>query len=425
MSKNFNVLWTELGLNIERHNELKAHMAQLHKVTHLSQKNRPARMKYFDEAFHGCHGERVAEIKEYRDKGGKSLGTFCIYVPDEIAYAADVLTFSLCGGSGWSVDYANTMFPRDICPLIRSTFGMALSDTCPYKTLEDGIVGETTCDAKKKTWDLIGATVMEVPQKKNREDQALWLNGVYTFKEYCENLSGVTVTPEKLKEGIQLYNKKRLVMQRINEFRKLKNPPITGCDALLIAQISLNHDIHRFIDACEVLIAELQDRVDKGISAYQNSGPRIMIAGTPSPLGNAKVHHVIESSGMQIVVDESCTGTRYFKDLVDENPDDLDGMMRAIAGRYMKIDCPCFSPNTERIESIVDYVKEYRIQGVVQNILSFCHGFNVEAQVVENALNKIEIPSLKIVTDYSFEDVEQIKVRVESFAEILTAEAVV
>lgn len=262
---------------------------------------------------------------------------------------------------------------------------------------------------------------MEVPQKKDELDKDIWVKEVYAFKELCEQLSGVSITPKKLKESIKLVNKKRSLMQQISEFRKQDNPPISGLDSLLIAQVALNQDIHAFIDGCEALIAELQERVDAGISAYETSGPRFMMAGTPSPMGNAKVHYVVESSGMQIVVDESCTGLRYFRDLVDETPDDLDGMMKAIADRYFKIDCPCFSPNKERIENVLNTIKEYRVQGVVQNILQYCHGFNIEAKAIENVCSDANIPSIKIETDYSDEDIEQLRVRIESFAEIMTS----
>ena len=124
---------------------------------------------------------------------------------------------------------------------------------------------------------------------------------------------------------------------------------------------------------------------------------------------------------MQIVVDESCTGLRYFRDLVDETADDLDGMILAIADRYFKIDCPCFSPNKERLENVVNTVKEYNVKGVVQNILSYCHGFNIEAKAIENALTEINIPSIKIVTDYADEDIEQLRVRAESFADVIAS----
>ncbi len=412
-------LLQKVGVNLELHDQLITYNNKLFEATIRSAPHRPTAMEYFDCAFHASHASRVGEILDYRTKGGKSIGTFCIYVPDEIALAAEVLPIPLCGGSHWPVDYADKMFPRDICPLIRSTFGMAFSGTCPYKKLKDTTVGETTCDAKKKAWDLLGFEVMEVPQKKADIDRDLWLSEVIRFRGFVEKLSGITVTAERLKETIKLVNKRRRVLQTVNNFRRLPDPPISGLDALLVSQVALSQDIQTFISGCERLIDELQKRVEQGKSAYEHAGPRVMIAGTPSPMGNAKVHFALESSGLRVVADESCTGMRYYRDLVDESPDDIDGMVKAIADRYFSIDCSCFSPNKERIENIVRTINEYRIDGVVHNILSFCHTYNVEAGIIDKALARIEIPSLKIVTDYSFEDIEQLRVRIESFSELL------
>ncbi len=421
MKTDIRQIWTELDVNLDLHDQLLASMARNHEKTHLGQKHRPEAMEFFDCALHASHDERVAEIYAFRKKGGKSIGTFCIYVPDEIALAADVLPIPLCGGSGWSVNYADKMFPRDICPIIRSTFGMAFSGTCPYKKLKDFAVGETTCDAKKKTWDLLGFKVMEVPQKKGPLDRDLWLKEVYAFKENMEKLSGVAITPEALSANIRLVNRKRKALQRINEFRKLDMPPISGLDALLVSQIALSQDTAKFVEAAEALADELKERTEAGLSAYgeKDGRPRVMMAGTPSPLGHAKVHYAVESSGMKIVADESCTGSRYYQALVDESPTTLDGMMRAIADRYFSIDCSCFSPNEERLQNVVKMAKDYRVQGVVQNILQYCHGYNVEAKAVEKALMGENIPSLKIVSDYSDEDLEQLRVRTETFAELL------
>ncbi len=414
----------KVGVNLELHARMIAYNNDLHERTHRSAKNRPAAMSLFDAAFHASHAERVAEIFEYRQKGGKSIGTFCIYVPDEIALAADVLPIPLCGGSHWPVDYADKMFPREICPLIRSTFGMVFSNTCPYKQLKDGVVGETTCDAKKKAWDLLGFEVMEVPQKKTDMDRALWIAEVRRFRQYVEKVSGVAVTASRLKETIALVNERRRMLQRINAFRASAAPPISGLDALLVSQVALNQDIHAFIEACKILIDELEHRVAMGVSAYDERVPRILLAGTPSPMGNAKVHYALESSGLQVVADESCTGMRYYRDLVDESHDDLDGMIEAIADRYFSIDCSCFSPNTERVENILRTVKDFRIDGVVHNILSFCHTYNVESKTIDKALASVKVPSLKIVTDYSFEDLEQLRVRIESFRELLQSNVI-
>jgi benzoyl-CoA reductase/2-hydroxyglutaryl-CoA dehydratase subunit BcrC/BadD/HgdB len=412
-------LLRKVGVNLELHDQLITYNNKLFETTIRSGRHRPVAMKYFDGAFHASHASRVGEILDYRTKGGKSIGTFCIYVPDEIALAADVLPIPLCGGSHWPVDYADKMFPRDICPLIRSTFGMAFSGTCPYKKLKDAVVGETTCDAKKKAWDLFGYEVMEVPQKKADIDKELWLSEVIRFRGFVEKLSGVVVTSDRLKETIKLVNRRRKVLQKVNDFRRLPNPPISGLDALLVSQVALSQDIQAFIDGCEHLMDELQRRVEQGICAYEQAGPRIMIAGTPSPMGNAKVHFALESSGLRVVADESCTGMRYYRDLVDESADDIDGMMKAIADRYFSIDCSCFSPNKERIENVIRTINDYDVDGVVHNILSFCHTYNVEAGIVDKALATINIPSLKIVTDYSFEDIEQLRVRIESFSDLL------
>jgi len=380
-------------------------------------------MQFFDQAFHASHGDRVAAIADYRRKGGKSIGTFCIFVPDEIALAADVLPIPLCGGSHWPVDYADKMFPREICPLVRSTFGMAFSNTCPYKKLKDAAVGETTCDAKKKAWDLLGFNVMEVPQKKNEQDRDLWRAEVRAFRDLVERLSGTRVTLDALRREVRRQNRKRALLQEINTLRATAEPPISGLDALLVSQTALAMDVDAFNGAAEELLAELRERLQHGVSAYDSPGPRVLMAGTPSPLGNAKVHYAVESSGMRIVADESCTGVRFFRDLIDEAPATLDGLLDAVADRYFGIDCSCFSPNRERLDHLVELVETYHIDGVVQNILSFCHGYNVEAKAVEMTLQKRGIPALKVVTDYSFEDLEQLRVRLEPFREILQQRA--
>lgn len=415
----FDKMLKDLGVDMVLHSDLEENQNRLHAKYFQLRNNRPVTMNRFDDSRHASHAGRVDEIHEHRKAGVKSIGTFCIYVPDEIALAAEVLPIPLCGGSGWSVSYADKVLPRDICPIVRSTFGMAVSNTCPYKKLKDFAVGETTCDAKKKAWDLFGFKVLEVPQKKNEEDINLWRREVHAFREMMEKLSGQAITGRKLLFSILLMNRKRDIMRQINEFRKLDEPPINGLDALLISQVALNQDTESFISDCIDLKDELSERVKNGVSAYDKSGRRVLIAGAPSPMGYAKVHHIAESAGMRIVADESCTGMRYFRDDVEEITDDLDAMIDAVAARYFKIDCSCFSPNTERFENISKIIKDYRIDGVIQHVLQYCHGYNVEARKLEKMLKEMNIPSITIETDYSEEDSGQIRTRLEAFAEMM------
>lgn len=419
MASEFNPLLEELGVNVELHESLLAQSNRLHEKMFLWQKNRPETMAWFDDALHAAHGARVREIHDYRKGGGKSIGTFCIYVPDEIALAADVLPIPLCGGSSFPLHYADKMFPTDICPLVRSTFGMSFSGTCPYKTLKDWALGETTCDAKKKAWDLVGFKALEVPQRKAREDRDLWRSETRRFMGMVEDLSGVKVAEDRLRETVRLVNDKRRALQRINDTRKADAPPISGLDALLVSQIALNQDTAAFNKAANALADELEDRLEKGVSAYDRPGPRVLMAGTPSPMGNAKVHYVAECAGLRVVADESCTGQRYFSELVDETAQGFDGLVDAVADRYFAIDCACFSPNKERMENVAAIASDYRIEGVVHNVLQYCHGFNVEAKAVENTLARKGIPSLKFVTDYAEEDMGQLNTRAQAFFEML------
>ncbi|MEO0069057.1 MAG: double-cubane-cluster-containing anaerobic reductase [candidate division WOR-3 bacterium] len=419
----YNGLLKELGLDIDLHNEMLKATERLFQQSVGAQKNRPKEMSYFDQVLHQAHGKRVAELVEEKKEGKKIVGTFCIYVPEELALAANTVPIALCGGIQASIPYAEKMFPRDICPLVKSTLGLAFSKTCPYAPIKSLAVGETTCDAKKKTWEILAGKVnfhvMEVPQKKEKLDFDLWRAAVEEFRQKLEGLSGVKVTPDRLAEAIRIMNNKRRALQSLAELRKVDPPPISGLDALVVMQAALNDEPVRFTEAVERLNKELKERSKNGVSALAADAKRIMFAGCPTVMGNWKVHSLVEQSGAVIVWDESCTGSRYFEHLVDETAKDLDGQITAIAERYLKISCACFTPNQERIDAIVQRAKEFKVKGVVQYVLQTCHGYNIEAMRVEAALKQVGIPSLKIVTDYSEEDTGQLRTRIEAFVEQL------
>jgi benzoyl-CoA reductase/2-hydroxyglutaryl-CoA dehydratase subunit BcrC/BadD/HgdB len=415
------LLWKELGLDIELHRRILDSIRRNYAEQVEAQACRPARMAYFDRVIHGVHGDRVREIRERRAAGDKFVGTFCIYVPEEVLVALGAVHLALCGGTSVSIPYSEGMFPRNMCPLVKSTLGLALSGTCPYGPLEDLAVGETTCDAKKKTWDVLGREggfhVLEVPQKKNQADRKLWLQEVREFAARVEELTGRKLEREPLRKAVRLMNAKRRALARLHDYRRLDPPVISGTDTLVIMQAALIDDPARFTAELGKLNEELEDRRRRRVSPFPSGSKRIMISGCPSVLGNWKVHHVVESAGAAIVVDETCTGTRYFSDEVEETGATLDDVLAAIADRYLKVGCSCFSPNTERIETVVRLAKEFQADGVIQYILHACHTYNIEAINVAAALKEAGLPSLKVETDYSEEDAERLRLRVEAFLE--------
>ena len=414
-------LWTELGLDVALCRELTESGARRYRRMILSQTRRPTHMDYFDRMVAEAHGGRVEEIVEARRAGAKLLGTFCIYVPEELVLAAGAISVALCGGTAFSIPYAEKRFPRDICPLIKSTLGLAFSRTCPYGPIEDLAVGETTCDAKKKTWDVLSKKtnfhVLELPQKKTDQARALWLTEVRAFKDRLEALTGTRIETEALGLGIRLLNRKRLLLAELAELRSAAAPPISGKDALVVMQVALMDEPRRFCAELASLLEELRVRVRQGVSPFGPDAPRLMVTGCPSVMGNYKLHDIIESSGAVVVADESCTGTRYFTGLVTEGAATLDEQLKAIASRYMSIDCACFSPNDERIERVVELAGRHRVDAVVQYTLQYCHAYNIEAMRIAGAMKRAGAPTLEVVTDYAEEDSGQLRTRVEALLE--------
>jgi len=414
-------LLKDLGLDVELHHRIFDAIDRSFRKTVLAQTDRPARMAYFDGVILEAHGGRVREIVARRAAGDKLIGTFCVFVPEELVLALGAMPVALCGGTSLSIPYAEKTLPRDICPLVKSTLGLALSNTCPFGPIEDLAVGETTCDAKKKTWDLLAKDgnfhILELPQKKGARDRELWHEEVVQFGARLEEVTGRRLEPGQLAGAIRLMNRKRRALARLNDFRKEADPPLSGLDALVVMQGALLDDTVRFTERLEALNEELEDRVRRGRGVASGRAKRIMISGCPSVMGNWKVHALVESAGALIVCDETCTGSRYYENLVDEGGSVLDGQIAAIAERYLKIECSCFSPNDERTHSITRLAREHRVDGVIQYVLQYCHTYNIEAVSVAAALKEAGLPSLKIVTDYAEEDTGQLRLRVDAFLE--------
>jgi len=423
MSEQYEKMWEELGLDISGHDGLLKVLGKFYGDIYLTQDKRPRGMEYLDFVLSEVHGLRIKELGDAKAAGKKIIGTFCVFVPEELIWAINGVAIGLCAGAEIGKEAAEKILPRATCALIKSFVGFKLSRLCPYIECCDLVVGETTCDGKKKAYEIFEEYapmyVMEIPQMKAPSDRALFRAEVLKFKAKMEEISAQEITAEKLRGAIQLINGRRRALQRLNELRKFTPTPISGRDALLINQISFYDDPVRFTTKINELCDELEKRVAQGNGIVEDGIPRLMISGCPMAVPNWKLPYVVESSGAVIVAEESCIGTRNTRDLVDETGHSVEQMIEAIVDRYMHIDCACFTPNPERLGHIVEMAKDLRVDGVIHYALQFCHPYTIEAYKVEKVLEAENIPVLRIETDYSMEDVEQLKTRVEAFVELV------
>ena len=416
-------MWEDLGMDVEMHDQLCAVLPQAFGDVFLSQENRPEGMDYYNMVVADIHGIRPAELIEHQKKGGKVFGTFCVYVPDEIVFAADAIATGLCGGSQFWVPGGEKVLPNNTCPLIKASVGARIDRTCPFFRIADMYVGETTCDGKKKAWEILAEDVpvhvMNLPQMKRAKDVQAWAEEIETFKNIVEEFTGNKVTADKLAESIKLINNKRKALERLYDLRKNETLPLSGCDALLISQIAFYDDPARFTQMTNKLCDELEERVADGVSVVPAGTKRIMLTGTPLAIPNWKLHNIVETSGAAVVCEEMCTGTRYFEKLVDESGTTLEEQYQALANRYMNINCACFTPNSGRIDDILRLAKEYKVDGIIDVNLKFCNLYDTEGYFVERAMKEAGIPVLGIETDYTDSDAQQLRTRVSAFIEML------
>ena len=416
-------MWKDLGMDLETHDLLCEVLPVAFTDVYLSQKNRPEGMGYYDFVVSEIHGVRPAELIEAQKNGKKVFGSFCIFVPDEVIFAADAIATGLCGGSQFWVPGGEKVLPTNTCPLIKASVGARLDRTCPFFRIADMYIGETTCDGKKKAWEILKEDVpmyvMDLPQMKRRKDYKAWAEEITALKDKVEEFTGNKVDAEKLAASIKLINDKRRALQRLSDFRKNKNIPISGKDVLLISQIAFYDDPTRFTQMTNALCDELDKRVEEGISVFPKGTKRILLAGTPLAIPNWKLHNIVETTGGAVVCEEMCTGTRYFENLVEEGRDTFEGQVEALAERYMNINCACFSPNEARIDDIKRLVKEYDIDGVIDVNLKFCNLYDTEGFLVERALKEAGIPVIGIETDYTDADAQQLRTRIGAFIEML------
>lgn len=422
ISQEYIDLWNELQIDVPRLSKMLEMANKRHSDLFLSQQNRPKSMAYFDEFWGGFQTKRVQELNVVKKEGKALVGTFCIFVPEEMVVGAGGACYGLCSGSPASIPEAEKELPRNICPLIKSAHGFKMLKSCGYTQSATFIYGETTCEAKKKTWEILDkhhpVHIMHIPQKKDAKSLRLWREEVIDFKTHIEEVTGNKLDKESLTKGIEIINNKRKALQRLDKLRANASIPISGLDALFVMQISFIDEPIRFTNELNKLCDELEHRVENSISVANKDNPRLMILGTPFAAPNWKLHEIVESSGASIINEESCIGHRYYKDNIEITQDMTEEqIIDKMVDRYTKIDCACFTPNEARIDKIKQMIQDKKVDGVIYYTLSFCHTYNVESFLVKQALQEAKVPFLAIESDYSPEDAGQIKTRVEAFLE--------
>lgn len=360
------------------------------------------------------------EIKEYKEKGVPVVGMYCAYFPTELAMAVGAIPVGLCSFSNETIPAAEQKMPKSMCPLVKSSYGFAISDKCPFFHFSDLIIGETTCDGKKKMYEMLAefkpVFVMELPNSQSRVSMEFWRSEVIRTKEYFEDFFQTIITEEKIKEAIHLGNEIRKSLLRLCEVMKLEPAPVLGGDIQKIVSGSkYRFDFKTTPAVVDVITDRILEEYHQG--KMLESRPRILVTGCPMGGDSLKVIQAIEENGGVVVAVENCSGVKTLDRMIDEDDPDIYG---AIARRYLSTGCSIMTPNDNRIELIGRIIDEYHVDGVVEMILSGCHATGAEAAYIQQFVTEEKgLPYLSLDTDYSKEDYAQISTRVAALIEMI------
>ncbi len=377
--------------------------------------------KSFDE-FVDARKKGFLAAKEFKEKGGKLAGCLCSYTPQELLDAAGVSAIGLCGTSNETIPDAEKVLPKNLCPLIKGTYGFAYTEKCPYTYFSDIIIGETTCDGKKKMYELLNELketyVMHLPQSQERDYAGdIWYEEVKLLAKKLEEKFDVKITEEKLREAAKTRNRLRQALCDMYQLQENFPPAMKGTEMMLaLQQGTFTFDVNQQIANIENLVAEAKRKYEEGERPVSTKAKRILLTGCPSAGVIQKVGMVIENNGGVIVCLDDCSGERTNRLMVDENAEDI---LRAISDRYLSIHCSVMTSNDGRMENTKEMIEKYKVDGVIEMVLQACHTFNVEAAKMAAMTEELGVPYMKLETDYSTADSGQIETRIAAFIEML------
>lgn len=377
------------------------------------------------EDFAEARREGFLRIKELKDSGKDICGTFCQYTPAEIIRAAGLYQVGLCGQSAAPIKTAETRLPANLCPLIKSSYGHALEESCPYAYFSDIVVGETTCDGKKKMYELLGELkpmqVIHLPNVPDYERSLdMWVDEVRAFTRGLEEHFNITITEDQLNEAIEWCNKERIQAARIYELGRYNPPAISGVSMndVMNGQQYMFDPVEKYNKIDEIL-NQCETNWNNGIYPYEPDPyrPRLIVSGGGYFGSSEKTVNVIEDLGGAIVCYEGCSGISSRRRLVDEDRN-RDPLLR-IAEKYLEVPCAVVSPNNRRMDQVRDTIREWNADGYVSITLHSCNPFAIETENIRRVCKEMGIPLLHIETDFYPGDEGQIRTRIAAFLEMI------
>ena len=372
-------------------------------------RHRPENIGYFQQC--------LAETS----RSGKTpfIGIFCQMIPFELLDALNVRPIKLDCGNAALVQPGEEVLAGEICPLVKSSFGELLDPETRANNVA-AFVLPSSCDGKRKLAEPLSdykpTFVFNLPPE---QDAGRYLKFSVAELErlvaFVSGITGVRLTRKRLLNAVRRGQRRTQIVRRLQDARAVNPEALSVRDFFLIIQASFSGESFEtwYAEASAVLT-----KVEAYKPARKRLRPRLVLTGAPIVWPNFKILNLIEESGADVVADTLCTGAQSCFDPVMVDETGRKALLRMLALRYVFASpCPCFISQATRLSRVLDLVDEYQADGVVNNGLRLCQLFDIEAHRLSAILKEHKIPFINLRTDYSLEDTEQLRVRLEAFLE--------
>lgn len=413
-------------------------------------------MNQFDNRYHlgPCHSEDAAARKRARFVAGQQLelqaaishrpaniawferrmdsaavpadrplvGYFCNMVPTELIRAAGARPVRLDCGNAALVQPGEELLSGEICPVAKSSFG-AFLDRESLASRCDALIVAASCDAKRKLGEVLSdfkpTFTLNLPAEQDaaRYGKAAQAE-MERLAEFLSERFGA-IRRGALLEEIEAGRSRTALVRRFQEARAANPEALSIRDFYLILQsATLGAEPAEWRREAEAALGE----VEAFRPGRRRNRARMVLTGAPILWPNFKPLNLIEESGADVVADTLCTGAQSFFDPVVMDEKSRGALMRALAQRYLFASpCPCFISQGTRLSRVLELVEQFRADGVIHYGLRLCQLFDMETYRLSRVLKSRRIPFMALRTDYSLEDTEQLRVRLEAFLETVGA----
>ncbi len=376
--------------------------------------SRPPEMPWFEE---------LMRKRDFSAKTRPRVGFLCNMIPQELPWALGAEAVRLdCGNAGAAL-LGEEMLSGEICPLAKASFGVFLNKESLASSC-DAVALPSSCDAKRKLGQVLNdfkpCFMMNLPPEQSHTRY-----GAFAYEEmlrlagFLEERLGRKLKAGALLEAIKLGRRRTALVRELQALRAANPRAMSYRDFLLITQSSQFRPIE---------IGDWLAHAEKALAwakalpadSKPQLKPRLLLTGAPVIWPNFKVLNVLEECGAEIVADTICSGAQSLYDpaVVDETG--LKPLLRALSNRCAFASlCPCFISQDSRLNRVLSLAAEAKADGIVNHSLRLCQLFDMETFRLEKTLKGAKKPFLNLRTDYSLEDTEQLRVRIEAFLETL------